>query len=481
MRKTVINLAILTGIAGLAFGIYFKVATSPDRILSMAIITIVAYVGIFAVSLLNLLKNAKAFFKKAKTLEFFIGFCLSVIHFLFVLFSVGLVKTMVTLPRVPSTGSLIATGALDEGSNYSLPSGTIFFLMVFSVILLGFAGLLISGTLYSGPMPYEEEEEQAERRNLKKKRRMDEDYLDEDYADEMYDEDGYLIENDKAPKTKRKRKGAKKKSIRGRIIAVLLLIAIILGAALAWKLFYSEKPGQVDLTAGIVLEYSGQDGSGKAKVKENKVSYTSSDSEVKDFFEKDLSYKIDKDKNLKNGDKITVEVKYPKAKALKLKLDLIHEKKEYIVSGLKDKEDDNSSEDKKTKDDGRYHSTSEVSQGVRQKWRNEATKIIKQHTSEIVSNPYYTFVREYLAISGTNNNDCYVALYSFKGRDNSGKGSSGYAVVNLINFNKKNKLAATDVAAVPLEKNNKYITDRSEAINALTAAYKKDGYTLYPF
>ena len=68
MRKTVINLAILTGIAGLAFGIYFKVATSPDRILSMAIITIVAYVGIFAVSLLNLLKNAKAFFKKAKTL-----------------------------------------------------------------------------------------------------------------------------------------------------------------------------------------------------------------------------------------------------------------------------------------------------------------------------------------------------------------------------------------------------------------------------
>ena len=195
-------------------------------------------------------------------LEFFIGFCLSVIHFLFVLFSVGLVKTMVTLPRVPSTGSLIATGALDEGSNYSLPSGTIFFLMVFSVILLGFAGLLISGTLYSGPMPYEEEEEQAERRNLKKKRRMDEDYLDEDYADEMYDEDGYLIENDKAPKTKRKRKGAKKKSIRGRIIAVLLLIAIILGAALAWKLFYSEKPGQVDLTVGIVLEYSGQDGSG---------------------------------------------------------------------------------------------------------------------------------------------------------------------------------------------------------------------------
>ena len=450
MRKTVINLAILTGIAGLAFGIYFKVATSPDRILSMAIITIVAYVGIFAVSLLNLLKNAKAFFKKAKTLEFFIGFCLSVIHFLFVLFSVGLVKT-------------------------------IFFLMVFSVILLGFAGLLISGTLYSGPMPYEEEEEQAERRNLKKKRRMDEDYLDGDYADEMYDEDGYLIENDKAPKTKRKRKGAKKKSIRGRIIAVLLLIAIILGAALAWKLFYSEKPGQVDLTAGIVLEYSGQDGSGKAKVKENKVSYTSSDSEVKDFFEKDLSYKIDKDKNLKNGDKITVEVKYPKAKALKLKLDLIHEKKEYIVSGLKDKKDDNSSEDKKTKDDGRYHSTSEVSQGVRQKWRNEATKIIKQHTSEIVSNPYYTFVREYLAISGTNNNDCYVALYSFKGRDNSGKGSSGYAVVNLINFNKKNKLAATDVAAVPLEKKNKYITDRSEAINALTAAYKKDGYTLYPF
>ena len=97
MRKTVINLAILTGLAGLAFGIYFKVATSPDRILSMAIITIVAYVGIFAVSLLNLLKNAKAFFKKAKTLEFFIGFCLSVIHFLFVLFSVGLVKTMVTL------------------------------------------------------------------------------------------------------------------------------------------------------------------------------------------------------------------------------------------------------------------------------------------------------------------------------------------------------------------------------------------------
>ena len=118
---------------------------------------------------------------------------------------------------------------------------------------------------------------------------------------------------------------------------------------------------------------------------------------------------------------------------------------------------------------------------MRQKWRNEATKIIKQHTSEIVSNPYYTFVREYLAISGTNNNDCYVALYGFKGRDNSGKGSSGYAVVNLINFNKKNKLAATDVAAVPLEKNNKYITDRSEAINALTAAYKKDGYTLYPF
>lgn len=481
MRKTIINLAILTGIAGLTFGIYFKVATSPDRILTLSIVTIAAYVGIFAISLLNLLKNVKAFFKKAKTLEFFIGFCLSVIHFLFALFSAGLVKTMITLPRVPSTGSLIATGALDEGSNYSLPSGTIFFLTVFSVILLGFAGLLISGALYSGPMPYEEEEEEEEKRKLMKKHRRDEEYADEGYAEEMYDEDGYLIENNEAPKAKRKKGGAKKKSLKVKIIAVLLLIAIICAAALAWKLFYSEKPGQVDLTAGIELEYSGEDGNGKVKVKENKVSYTSGDSEVKKFFKNDLSYKIDKDKNLKNGDRITVEVKYPKAKALKLKLDLVHEKKEYIVSGLREKRDDKGSGDKNNKDDGRYHSTSEVSQGVRQKWRNEATKIIKQHTSEIVSGPTFTFEREYLAISSKDKNDCYVALYSFKGKDNSGKGNSGYAVVNLINFDKRNKLAATDVAAVPLERNNKYITGKSEAINALTAAYKKDGYTLYPF
>ena len=91
-------------------------------------------------------------------------------------------------------------------------------------------------------------------------------------------------------------------------------------------------PVKLDPFENMEIEYTGWNGSGKAKV-ENKIDYTGNNEAVKKFIDS-ISYKISPNEDLMNGDMITVELKYTKD-ALKLaNVQLTEEKKEFRVQGL---------------------------------------------------------------------------------------------------------------------------------------------------
>ena len=91
-------------------------------------------------------------------------------------------------------------------------------------------------------------------------------------------------------------------------------------------------PIELDPFKNMEIEYTGWNGSGKAKV-ENTIDYTGNNESIKKFIDS-ISYKITPNKDLTNGDTITVELKYTKDAYKLANVTLKKEKKEFRVQGL---------------------------------------------------------------------------------------------------------------------------------------------------
>lgn len=91
-------------------------------------------------------------------------------------------------------------------------------------------------------------------------------------------------------------------------------------------------PIELDPFKNMKIEYTGWNGSGKANV-ENTIDYTGNNESVKKFIDS-ISYKITPNKDLTNGDTITVELKYTKDAYKLANVSLTKEKKKFRVEGL---------------------------------------------------------------------------------------------------------------------------------------------------
>lgn len=90
---------------------------------------------------------------------------------------------------------------------------------------------------------------------------------------------------------------------------------------------------EVDLTENIVMEYSGENGSGLAKVKSNDLGLDPSNENYQKFSES-LSYAVDPSKDLWNGNEVHVSVSYNEGYCQAAGLKPINPEAVFMVEGL---------------------------------------------------------------------------------------------------------------------------------------------------
>ncbi len=94
-----------------------------------------------------------------------------------------------------------------------------------------------------------------------------------------------------------------------------------------------QKPMEIDATENLKIAYSGFNEEATAEVESNEIEYDKKDETIARLI-KSFEYDISPDKGLKNGDKVTVEVKYEKNLEELANVELVNLKKEFTVSGL---------------------------------------------------------------------------------------------------------------------------------------------------
>lgn len=127
-----------------------------------------------------------------------------------------------------------------------------------------------------------------------------------------------------------------------RVIAMILNLKrglsflLVLGMGFLCTGCMKEEPVELDAFKNMKIHYSGWNHSGKAEV-ENKIQYTGNDETIIDFIDS-ISYKIQPNKNLSNGDSITVKVVYTKDLYKLANVEFKSEQKKFKVHGLEENE-----------------------------------------------------------------------------------------------------------------------------------------------
>ena len=126
------------------------------------------------------------------------------------------------------------------------------------------------------------------------------------------------------------------KAIKGVIIGIIVAVIGVAGWFIYDTFFHLQK---VDLFAyDDGIEVYGYSGTGVLEdcIWEYKGEYIGEQPYASEFYDT-VSYEVDKEKNLSNGDTITITAKYDKALARKAKIKVKSDTKEYEVTGLNER------------------------------------------------------------------------------------------------------------------------------------------------
>ena len=108
----------------------------------------------------------------------------------------------------------------------------------------------------------------------------------------------------------------------------LVVVALIVGVSI----YNAVKRTPIDLTKQCEVSFEGVSGEGQARIScEPDYDHTNSDIEM---FVNDVTYSVEKDGKLKNGDKVVVKAQYSEATADSCKLKVENTEKEFVVEGL---------------------------------------------------------------------------------------------------------------------------------------------------
>lgn len=164
--------------------------------------------------------------------------------------------------------------------------------------------------------------------------------------------------------------------------AVIVVVLAFVGYKI-WDTFFNKTV--IDAFANMTVSYDGYDGAGEAYINESDIDYDMTNAQLAQFVG-DISFDIENNGELSNGDKVTVTAIYSKETAKQLKVVLKEESKQFDVSGLIVK----------------YQSASEIDKTLYQKAYNAALQ-------ESTNSSYYdtdskrTFYKSYYIKENTEN------------------------------------------------------------------------------
>lgn len=120
-----------------------------------------------------------------------------------------------------------------------------------------------------------------------------------------------------------------------KIVIIFIFAIVFFASIIGIKLIFFPEPVVLDVTSGLVLEFTGVTGDGIANIKENKIDYEGSNRYVQDIID-NLTYEIEPQRNLSNFDEITVTVKIDEESLNKANVTLKNTVKKYQVRGLEE-------------------------------------------------------------------------------------------------------------------------------------------------
>ena len=112
--------------------------------------------------------------------------------------------------------------------------------------------------------------------------------------------------------------------------AVIVVVLAFVGYKI-WDTFFNKTV--IDAFANMTVSYDGYDGAGEAYIDESDIDYDMTNAQLAQFVG-DISFNIENNGELSNGDKVTVTAVYSKETAKQLKVVLKEESKQFDVSGL---------------------------------------------------------------------------------------------------------------------------------------------------
>lgn len=113
------------------------------------------------------------------------------------------------------------------------------------------------------------------------------------------------------------------------VLGIVCLAALVI----AGKIYFFPERQRADLTSGITVTFKGVNGQGIARIDSNDVAMQRNDSRTKKFLNS-LTYKVEPDSDLSNGDKVKVIVGYSEEKAKSANIEPLETERIFTVSGL---------------------------------------------------------------------------------------------------------------------------------------------------
>ncbi len=117
------------------------------------------------------------------------------------------------------------------------------------------------------------------------------------------------------------------------ITSITMLIIIVSLYVTCYMLFF--RTVTVDVTRDAVIEYHGEDGTGSVRISNQNQNYNQ---RIQEFMDS-ITYHVKPDKNLKNGDQITIQAEYDETLARRYHIEPVALEREVKVTGLPERFD----------------------------------------------------------------------------------------------------------------------------------------------
>jgi hypothetical protein len=124
----------------------------------------------------------------------------------------------------------------------------------------------------------------------------------------------------------------RKKEMNRKIVAAVIAVIVFIGGG-TWYFIQKSSNSAVDLTKNVKISFKGLNGAGSVDELKKNLPDAGSDARLKDFYDS-ISFEVEPNSYLENGQKIKVKAEYSRARAQELGIRISNDVKYVTVSGL---------------------------------------------------------------------------------------------------------------------------------------------------